>query len=263
MSILVDSHAHLDFPDFEGQQEALVTRALEARVKYILTVCTKIQEFSSCRAIAERFDNVYCSVGTHPHHAADIFEQNVSLQDLIKCASHPKNIAIGESGFDFFGENFVPYPIQLTIFQKHVFAAQRTGLPLIVHSRQAEEETLSVLSEEKKKADFRAVLHCFSSEDRLAEEGIELGFYVSFSGILTFKNSDRLRALAKRLPIERILIETDAPYLSPVPFRGKRNEPAHVVQVANCLAELKGMEYEEIAEVTTKNFFRLFDKAIL
>ncbi len=254
---LADSHCHLDFPDFAEELDAVIARAGEQGVTHLLTVSTRVHRHAEVLAIAERFANVACSVGTHPHHAAE--EPDIGTAELIARAAYPKVVAIGESGLDHHYD-FSPREAQENSFRAHIAAARETGLPLIVHTREADAETARILEEEMGKGGFAAVLHCFTGGADLARRAIALGHYVSFSGILTFKKSDELRAIAAELPSERILVETDAPYLAPGPWRGKRNEPAYVVETARMLAQTRGVDLSEIARQTTENFFRLFNK---
>jgi TatD DNase family protein len=255
--MLVDSHCHLDFPDFSEEREAIVARALEAGIGRMVTISTRVRKFPQVLEIAETFDPIYCSVGTHPHNADE--ELDVSVEDLVRLSSHPKVVAIGEAGLDYHYDK-APREAQAQGFRTHIAAARQTGLPLVIHARAADDDMAAILKEETGKGAFPFILHCFSSGRSLAETGIALGGYVSFSGILTFKNSADLRAIAADVPHDRLLVETDAPYLAPVPFRGKRNEPSFVVQTAKVLAETIGVSEAEIAELTTDNFFRLFKK---
>lgn len=255
--VLVDSHCHLDFPDFAEEVDEIVNRAHEAGVGLMVTISTKISEFERVRAVAERFPHVYCTVGIHPHEAED--EPETSAARLIELAQHPKVVGIGETGLDFFYEHS-PREAQETAFRAHIAASRETGLPLVVHTRDADEETARILAEEMEKGAFPGLLHCFSSSQQLAEKAVELGFYISLSGILTFKKAEELRETAEALPLERLLVETDAPYLAPVPKRGKRNEPSFVVHTAAKLAEVKGMSAAELAEATTENFLKLFSR---
>lgn len=256
--MLVDSHCHLDFADFDAERDAIVARALEAGVELMVTISTRVKQFDRIRVIAETYDSVYCSVGTHPHNADE--ELDISADDLVRIAeSHPKVVAIGEAGLDYHYDK-APRDAQATGFRRHIDAARRTGLPLVIHARSADEDMISILTEETQKGAFPAILHCFSSGRDLALRGAELGLYVSFSGIVTFKNSPELRDIAAELPADRLLVETDAPYLAPVPNRGKRNEPSFVVNTARVLAEARGVSYEDICAQTTDNFFRLFKK---
>ena len=255
--MLVDSHCHLDFPDFSGELDAIVARAAQAGIGRIVTISTRVRRLSELIAIAERFPNVYCSVGTHPHHADE--EDGIAPEELIELTGHPKVVALGEAGLDYFYDNGSPQA-QARGFRAHIAAARVTGLPLVVHTRDADEDCGRILQEEAAKGPFRAVLHCYTGGRELAMKAIELGLSISFTGILTFKKSEALRALAAELPADRIMVETDAPYLAPGKFRGKRNEPAYVVEVAKVLAEARGVSLEEISRQTTENFFRLFSK---
>jgi TatD DNase family protein len=255
--MLVDSHCHLDFPDFSAELDAVVTRARAANVARMVTISTLVGKFPALRAIAERFDDVYCSVGTHPHHAAK--EPNVTVSDLVAAAKYPKVAAIGEAGLDYHYDNS-PREAQEKGFRIHIAAARETQLPLVIHAREADDDIARILEEESAKGGFPFVLHCFTGGEGLARRGVALGGYVSFSGILTFKNSESLREIAARLPEDRILVETDAPFLAPNPYRGKRNEPAYVAETARTLAETRGVSTEAIAKTTSANFFRLFTK---
>ncbi|MGX1196469.1 TatD family hydrolase [Parvibaculum sp. MBR-TMA-1.3b-4.2] len=255
--VLVDSHCHLDFPDFAEEVDEVVNRAHEAGVGLMVTISTKISEFERVRAVAERFPHVYCTVGIHPHEAED--EPETSAARLIELAQHPKVVGIGETGLDFFYEHS-PREAQETAFRAHIAASRETGLPLIVHTRDADEDTARILAEEMEKGAFPGLLHCFSSSRQLAEKAVDFGFYISLSGILTFKKAEELRETAEALPLDRLLVETDAPYLAPVPKRGKRNEPSFVVHTAAKLAEVKGVSAAELAEATTENFLKLFSR---
>lgn len=255
--MLVDSHCHLDFPDFAGELDQVVARAAAAGVGTMVTISTRIRRFEAVRAVAERFDNVYCSVGTHPHNAHE--ELDVTAEHLVRLAGHPKVVAIGEAGLDYHYDNS-PREAQRAGLITHIAAARQTGLPLVIHAREADADLAAILQAEMEKGAFPAVLHCFSSGRTLAESGIALGHFVSFSGILTFKNAQEIRDIARDLPADRILVETDAPYLAPPPHRGKRNEPAFVVHTADVLAQVRGISREEIAQLTSENFFRLFSK---
>jgi len=255
--MLVDSHCHLDFPDFADELDAVVQRAVDAGIERLVTISTRVRTFDQVLAIADRFDPVFCSVGTHPHNADE--ELDVTAEQLVALSAHRKVVAIGEAGLDYFYDN-APRRAQMQGLRTHIAAARATGLPLVIHARDADADMAAILREESEKGAFPAVLHCFSSGTGLAETGIGLGHYVSFSGILTFKKSDELRAIARDLPADRILIETDAPYLAPTPHRGKSNEPAFVAHTAAVLAEARGVSVEAIAEQTSENFFRLFSK---
>ncbi|RUW04201.1 TatD family deoxyribonuclease, partial [Mesorhizobium sp. M1A.F.Ca.IN.022.05.2.1] len=227
--MLVDSHCHLDFPDFAEERAAIVARALAAGIGRMVTISTRVKRFQQTIEIAKSFSEVYCSVGTHPHNAAE--ELDVTAEELVRLSDHPKVVAIGEAGLDYFYDR-APREAQAQGFRTHIAAARRTGLPLVIHSRDADGDMAAILEEETGKGAFPFILHCFSSGRRLAEVGVALGGYVSFSGILTFKNSTELRAIAADVPRERLLVETDAPYLAPIPHRGKRNEPAYVANTA-------------------------------
>jgi TatD DNase family protein len=255
--MLIDSHCHLDFPDFKDELDGVVARAKGAGIGRLVTISTRVRRQDGLLAIAERFPEVFCSVGTHPHHAHE--ELDIGAADLIKRTRHPKVVAIGEAGLDYHYDNS-PRAAQEQGFRAHIAAARETGLPLVIHSREADEDMANILREETGKGAFPAVLHCFTGGRALAFTGIELGLYVSFTGILTFKNSGELRAIAAELPADRILVETDAPYLAPGPYRGKRCEPAYVVETAKVLAETRAVSPDEIARQTTENFHRLFRK---
>jgi TatD DNase family protein len=255
--MLVDSHCHLDFPDFANELDAVIARADEAGVKRMITISTRVKKFEQVRAVAERYDNVFCSIGTHPHNADE--ELDITTDDLLKLAEHPKVVAIGEAGLDYHYDN-APRDAQATGFRNHIAAARLSGLPLVIHSRSADDDMIQILEEETEKGAFPAILHCFSSGPELAKRGVALGLYVSFSGILTFKNSKDLREIAKTIPMDRLLVETDAPYLAPPPNRGQRNEPAFVAHVARVLADVKGVSEAEIADITTNNVHDLFSK---
>jgi TatD DNase family protein len=255
--MLVDSHCPLDFPDFASELDAVVARARAADVGRMVTISTRVRRLDDLLAIAGRFDDVFCSVGTHPHHAHE--ELDISADDLVARAKHPKVVAIGEAGLDYFYDNS-PREAQAQGFRAHIAAARQTRLPLVIHARDADADVARILEDETGKGAFPAVLHCYTGGRDLAMKAVALGLYVSFTGILTFKKSDALRGIAAELPAERILVETDAPYLAPGKMRGKRNEPAYVVETAKVLAETRGVSFEEIARQTTDNFFRLFSK---
>ena len=256
--MLVDSHCHLDYLAKDGDLDEVVGRARDAGVVTLLTICTKLSEFDEIRGIADRFENVFCSVGVHPHEAEVEGQQTPAR--LIELVRSPKVVGIGETGLDFYYEHS-PRSEQETSFRAHIRAARETGLPLIVHSRDADDETVAILREEFIDGPFTGVIHCFTAGPALADAALELGFYISLAGIVTFNKADALREIAARVPLERLLVETDAPYLAPVPKRGKRNEPAFVVHTAEKLAEIKQVEAEVLARTTTENFFTLFSKA--
>ncbi|MDE1939574.1 MAG: TatD family hydrolase [Alphaproteobacteria bacterium] len=255
--MLVDSHCHLEFPDLVSEIDAVVARAQEAGVGVCVSISTKLETFPRVREVAARFDNVWCSVGVHPHEAEA--ETLADAEPLIARAGDPKVVGIGETGLDYFYDH-APREQQAANFRAHIDAARRTGLPLIVHARDADDDTIAILREEMAKGAFTGVLHCFTGTKRLADAALALGFYISVSGIVTFKKAEELRAVLKDVPLDRLLVETDAPYLAPIPHRGKRNEPSFVVHTAAALAALKGVTANEIANVTTENFFRLFTK---
>jgi TatD DNase family protein len=255
--MLVDSHCHLDFPDFADELESVVQRARNAGIIRMVTISTRVGKFEQILAIAERFPEIFCTVGTHPHNAAE--EPDISADALIALSEHIKVVGIGEAGLDYYYDN-APREAQERGLRVHIEAARATGLPLIIHSRDADEDMARILKEESGQGAFSFVLHCFSSGIDLARTGIELGGYISFSGILTFGKSDNIREIAAQMPADRILVETDAPYLAPPPHRGKRNEPAYVVDTARVLAETRSVAEAEIARQTTQNFFRLFSK---
>ena len=255
--MLVDHHCHLDFPQLAEDREGILARASDAGVAIMVTISTLIERFPEVLAVAEAHDNIYCAVGTHPHNADQ--ELDVPVSRIIELAGHPKVVAIGEAGLDYFYQKSSKEG-QAQGFRNHIAAARETGLPLVIHARDADDDTARILEEEMNRGAFKAVLHCFTGGRELALRAIDLGLYVSFSGVITFKKSDELRAIAAELPLERLLVETDSPYLAPVPFRGKRNEPAYVAHTAAKLAELRGMTADQLAAATTANFFRLYAK---
>ncbi len=255
---LVDSHCHLDFTDFSGELDELIDRALAAGVGHILTICTRVTNFEAVLALAERFDNVFCTVGVHPHEAGR--EPEVTTERLISLARHPKVVGFGETGLDYHYE-FSPKEAQRRSFRVHIEAARESGLPIVVHARDADDDVLAILAEEQAAGGFSGLIHCFSSTTEVALRVLDMGLYISFSGIVTFASAEALRETARRLPLERLLVETDAPYLAPAPKRGKRNEPAFAAFTAARLAELKGVPAAAFTAATTDNFFRLFGKA--
>jgi TatD DNase family protein len=255
---VVDSHCHLDFPDFAPELEAVLARAQAAGVGAMLTISTRVGQFARYAALAEAHPRIWCTVGTHPHQAAE--EPDITLSDLVGISRHPRCIGIGEAGLDYH-YNYSPPDIAKRVFRTHIAAARETGLPLVIHARDADADMVEILTDEMGKGAFKAVLHCFSSGAELARVGVALGLFVSFSGILTFRNSQEIRDIAADVPLDRLLVETDAPFLAPMPHRGKRNEPAFVVETCKVLADVKGVPASEMARITTANFFRLFDKA--
>ena len=256
--MLVDSHCHLDHPEFEGEVDSILDRARRVGVSTMLTIGTTLESFPRVLAIAERHEDVFCTVGVHPHDAEA--EADVTVDRLLQLSRHPKIVGIGECGLDFY-YNRSPQDIQIATFRTHVAAARASGLPLVVHTRDADDHMTSILEAEHRAGRLRGVLHCFSSGPALAQTTVRIGFCISFSGILTFKKSEGLRRIAAALPAESLLVETDAPYLAPVPMRGRRNEPSFVAHTLAALAAARGEDEGTLAEVTSANFFRLFSKA--
>ena len=256
--MLVDSHCHLSFPDFAEEMDGVMERAAAAGVGSMLTICTKLAEFGAVAELAGRYPNLHCSVGVHPHEAGEA--RGLDAATLSEMAREPKVIGIGETGLDYHYEHS-PRDDQKASFRAHIAAARDTGLPLIVHSRSADDDTADILAEEMAVGPFPGLIHCFTGGPELAARALDLGFHISLSGIVTFKSAEELREIAAGVPLDRLLVETDAPYLAPVPHRGKRNEPAFVADTAAFVAELRGIAFEALAEATTANFFRLFAKA--
>lgn len=257
--ILIDSHCHLNYPEFSNLDD-IVNRAVDADVKLMQTISTKSSDFKEVKRIADASDKIFCSIGIHPHEAEQ--HANITADDLIREANHPRVIGIGETGLDYYYEHS-PRELQKSLFIQHINAARNLDLPVIIHSRDADEDTVAILEEAYKEAPFKFLIHCFSSKKYLADKSIELGGYISISGIITFKKSEELREIVRTLPLERLLVETDAPYLAPLPHRGKPNEPAYTRYTAEKLAEIKGVSLEDVAEQTTNNFLKLFSKAQL
>tara|TARA_A100001391_G_scaffold82977_4_gene54267 strand:- start:6926 stop:7708 length:783 start_codon:yes stop_codon:yes gene_type:complete len=255
--MLVDSHCHLDFDVLADDIDGVLSRARDNGVSHCVTISTRIRRFEALLAIAETHENVFCSVGTHPHNAHE--ELDVSVDEIIALSQHPKCVAIGEAGLDYHYDSS-PRDAQAQGFRNHIAAARQTGLPLVIHARAADDDMIAILEHETGQGAFPFVLHCFSSGAELARRGLALGGYVSFSGIVTFKNAAEIQDVAKFVPDDRFLVETDAPYLAPVPHRGKPNQPAFVRHTAEKLAELRGVPFETIAEQSTRNFARLFSK---
>jgi len=255
--MLVDSHCHLDFPDFAEEMDAVVARATAAGVTRLITIATYVSRVATYRTIAEKYPNVFFSVGTHPHNADE--EISITAAQLVALAAHPKCVAIGEAGLDYHYDKS-DRAAQAQSFRTQIAAARETGLPIVIHARSADEDMAAIIEDEMGKGAFTGVLHCFSSGAELARRGVAAGLYVSFSGILTFKNSTEIRDIAGELPLDRLLVETDAPYLAPVPHRGKRNEPAYTAETARVLADVRGMPFEALARATTANALRLFSK---
>ncbi|WP_455481352.1 TatD family hydrolase [Bartonella sp. B12(2025)] len=255
--MLIDTHCHLDFEDFTQKLDSTIQRALEADVGRMITISTRVHELDKLLEITQTYDQVFCSVGTHPNHAHE--EQNITAEKLIYLSTHPKIVAFGETGLDYHYDYSSPEE-QQKIFQEHIIASRETQLPIVIHSRNADTDMERILREQIKEGAFPFVLHCYSSGMQLARAGIELGGYISFSGILTFKNASGVRDIAKIVPHKHLLVETDAPFLAPVPHRGKINEPSFVRYTAATLAETIGLSIEETAQITTQNAFRLFSK---
>jgi TatD DNase family protein len=254
---LIDSHCHLDFPDFAGELDAVVERARAAGVERMITIGTKVEKAARATEIAEAYDSVYFTVGTHPHEAAG--EAAADFAAMRRFAVHPKCVGVGEAGLDYH-YNYAPPDVAKRVFRGQIALARELGLPLVIHTRDAEDDMAAILKDEMGQGRFAALLHCFTSSRALAETALELGLMISFSGVVTFKKSEDLRDIARDVPLDRILVETDAPYLAPVPHRGKRNEPAFVAATARAIAEAKGLAFEALAEATRANTLRLFSK---
>jgi len=257
--MLVDSHCHLEFPDFAAEQEAVIDRARAAGIGHFLTISTRVHRFDEIREIAEAHDDISCSLGTHPHSAEE--EADITTARLVELGRHSKVVGIGETGLDYYYDNS-PRELQQEAFRRHIRAALQLKMPLIIHTRDAEEDTMRILREEGQGTGLTGVLHCFSSSPQLAEDAIDFGFHISFSGIVTFKKSEELRDTAREVLLERMLVDTDAPFLAPAPKRGQRNEPAFVTHTAAVLADLHGLSHAALAERTTANFFTLFNRAV-
>ncbi|MGO9132863.1 MAG: TatD family hydrolase [Methylovirgula sp.] len=255
--MLIDTHCHLDFPEFAPERDEVVARARSAGLKRMITISVQVAKFPAISAIAEAYDDVYCTVGTHPHEAH--VEPEASVDKLLSLAAHPKCVGLGEAGLDYHYDR-APRDIAARVFRTHIEAARESGLPLVIHARDADQDVAAILEDEMAKGEFKALLHCFTSSRELAERALAVGLSISFSGVLTFKKSDELREIARDVPLDRLLVETDAPFLAPVPFRGKRNEPAFVAETAKVLAEVKGLSEAELGAVTTANALRMFSK---
>lgn len=256
--MLIDSHCHLDFPDFADEREAVIARARQAGVGGMLSICTRMGDFPAISALSERQPGIWCTVGVHPHEAEKA--DTLGAEALVRAASHPRVVGLGEAGLDFYYEHS-PRAVQERVFRAHIRAARRTGLPVVIHTRDADDDTIRLLEDEQAAGAFGGVIHCFSAGARVAETALRHGMYISFSGIVTFKNADAVRDVARIVPADRLLVETDAPYLAPVPVRGKRCEPAFTAHTARFLAGLLDTDPEELARRTTENFFRLFARA--
>jgi TatD DNase family protein len=255
--MLVDSHCHLNFPDFRDDLDGVVARARENGVGVMQTICTEMAEFEEVYGITQRYEGIYCSVGVHPNDSGAT--KVVSAEELIEKCSLPNVIGIGETGLDYHYDKS-DRQTQRESFLEHIRAARVTGLPVIIHSRDADEDTLEILKSEMSKGSFKALIHCFTSSKYLADEAVKLGAYISLSGIISFKNAQSIRDAISETPLDRLLVETDAPYLAPIPHRGKRNEPSFVIHTNRMLANIKNIAEKDCAGVTTNNFFRLFDK---
>ena len=257
--MLVDHHCHLDFPKLAEQRGDVIARARDAGVGILVTISTRIADRDKLIEIADSDPNIFCTLGTHPHNADE--ELDISAEEIIRLAEHPKIIGLGEAGLDYYYDNS-PREAQAQGFLNHITAARETGLPLVIHTRAADDDTADILEEEMAKGAFKFVLHCFTAGPDLAQRALALGGYISFSGVVTFKNAKELQAIATEIPADRYLVETDAPFLAPVPMRGRTNEPAFVRHTAEFVATLRGTDLETVARETTANFFTLYDKVI-
>ena len=255
--MIIDSHCHLDFPDFAPERDVIVARARAAGLARMITISTRVDKFEQVRAVAEAYPEVFFTIGTHPHEAH--LDPEVPAQRLAELARHPKCVGIGEAGLDYHYDR-APRDVAARVFRTHIAAARMSGLPLVIHTRDADDDTAAILAEGMGQGTFKALLHCFTAGPELARKALDLGLSISFSGVLTFKKSDALRAIAAEVPLDRLLVETDAPFLAPTPHRGQRNEPAYVVHTAKLLAEVKGISYEALAAATSTNVMALFDK---
>ena len=255
--MIIDSHCHLDFPDFAPERDAIVARARAAGLARLITISTRVDKFEQVRAVAEAYPDVFFTLGTHPHEAH--LDPEVPAERIAELARHPKCVGIGEAGLDYHYDR-APRDVAARVFRTHIAAARMTGLPLVIHTRDADADTAAILAEAMGQGPFKALLHCFTAGSDLARIALDLGLSISFSGVLTFKRSNDLRAVAASVPLERLLVETDAPFLAPTPHRGQRNEPAFVVHTAKVLADVKGVTYEALAAATTANVLALFDK---
>ena len=256
--MLVDHHCHLDFPKLAEQRADVIARARDAGVGIMVTISTRIAERDALIEIANSDPNIFCTIGTHPHNADE--ELDITAEEIIRLSDHPKIIGIGEAGLDYYYDNS-PRAAQAEGFLNHIEAARQTGLPLIIHSRDADQDMANILETEMKKGAFSFVLHCFTAGPELAKRALAIGGYISFSGVVTFKNAQELQAICKEIPSDRYLVETDAPFLAPMPMRGKTNEPAFVRHTAEFVAGLRGVDLETVAAETTENFFTLYNKA--
>jgi TatD DNase family protein len=254
---VIDSHCHLDFPDFAEELDRVIARAQAAGVERMVTISTRVSQGAAYQTIAERFAPVYFTIGTHPHHAAE--EPETDADAIRRFAAHRKCVGIGEAGLDYHYD-YAPRAVAERVFRAQIALARELDLPLVIHAREADADVSRILREEAATGAFKAILHCFTSSRALADTGLELGFYVSFSGVLTFKTAENLREIARTIPLDRLLVETDAPYLAPAPYRGRRNEPAFVVETARMLAQTIGLSYEDLARITQANTLSIFNK---
>lgn len=255
--MLIDSHCHLDFPDFAAERDAVVARARAAGLVRMITISTRIDKYGEVRAVSEAYDDVFFTIGTHPHQAH--LDPETSAARIVELAAHPRCVGIGEAGLDYHYDK-APRDVAARVFRTHIAAARLSGLPLVIHARDADADVAAILDDEMGKGAFKALLHCFTAGPELAATALRLGLSISFSGVLTFKNSGALREIAASVPMNRLLVETDAPFLAPVPHRGKRNEPAFVAHTADVLAAVKGVTPAALAEATTANVLTLFSK---
>ena len=258
--MIIDSHCHLDFKEFKHDFNSILTNAKNNNILGMQTICTKISEFPKILNISEQYPNIWCSIGTHPHHADD--EIHISKKTIIEICKNKNVIGIGETGLDYYYENSKK-DSQIQSFYKHIEVSRETNLPLIIHARDADNDIIDILIEEYKKQKFTGVIHCFTASQELAAAALSIGFYISFSGIITFKNAEKIRKSCEIIPINKILVETDAPFLAPMPYRGKRNEPAYITEIIKKVAEIKNISLEDTTKFTTNNFFNLFNKAKL
>lgn len=256
--IIVDSHCHLDMLQSYDDIDNIVRRADESGVKYLQTICTKLEKFPEILSIAKKYNNIFASVGVHPSEVENVVES----AEIIKLSKEEKVIGIGETGLDYYYNKEIDHQkMQRSSFEQHIIASMETGLPVIIHTRDAEDDTYSILKNNMKDKEFSGLIHCFTASMEFAKKVLDLGMYISISGIVTFKNASSLQEIVKYIPLDKILIETDSPYLAPVPKRGKTNEPSYTRYVAEFVAELKKVPVEEVASKTTDNFFTLFTKA--
>ena len=258
--MIIDSHCHLDFKEFKHDFNSILTNAKNNNILGMQTICTKISEFPKILNISEQYPNIWCSIGTHPHHADD--EIHISKKTMIEICKNKNVIGIGETGLDYYYENSKK-DSQIQSFYKHIEVSRETNLPLIIHARDADNDIIDILIKEYKKQKFTGVIHCFTASQELAAAALSIGFYISFSGIITFKNAEKIRKSCEIIPINKILVETDAPFLAPMPYRGKRNEPAYITETIKKVAEIKNISLEDTTKFTTNNFFNLFNKAKL